>query len=124
MPTRVLSILCLLQFLVIGAAYLACSWGVKVAEQKYPDDWFMQSGWGQMVWLVRSFILLWLLIPIAVAWVCARAAKSHRDIAWIGPDGLWLAVAVTILVAVLFGLAFYGGLFPPEPGRRFQLINY
>jgi hypothetical protein len=124
MPPRVLSILCLIQFLIIGGAYLACSWGLKAAENMYSDDWYLETGWGKMVWLVKNFILLWLLIPVALAWVCARVSKSHRDIAWTGPDGSWLAVAVTLLVAWLFGVAFYSGLFPPEPRGPITLIDY
>lgn len=124
MPPRVISILCLLQFLVICSAYLSCSWGLRIAEKIHSDDWLEATGWWRMVMTVKWLILLWLMIPVSVAWCCARLSNSHRDIAWVGPDGIWLAIAITLLVGWLFGAAFFMGMFPPERRQPITIIDW
>ena len=62
--------------------------------------WRGCAGWFAEMSFVRSFIWLFLLIPVANAIVCAGCPRTHRNISLLGPDGFWLAVVVTVVVAI------------------------
>jgi hypothetical protein len=97
MPTRTVTVLCLIQMLaLVGAALLVA----KLAHFPGGTEDFDWTGYNGL-WFFRRFSLLFLLIPLVVAIICARLTVTHRDIAMLGPDGFYFAVVATILVVIL-----------------------
>jgi len=96
MPPRTISFLCLLQVLGLLGAGLFANWLLKGFELSYGIGEVTASDWGNRMKAMRSWGLILFLVPAATAFFCARLAKTYRDIPVIGPDGLWLAILVTV----------------------------
>ncbi len=105
MPTRVVTILSVIQTGLICACYLTVLVILRSAERWNGDiTWIRSTGWYRLLSFVRYFFWLLLMIPVVMTVFCGVLARSHRDITWLGPGGIWLAVAVT--VACVFFSAF------------------
>ena len=123
MPTRAVTILCLIQVFALTACYLMAAAWLRAIEKVTEDpDWLQHTRWFGQMSFVRSFIWLLLLIPIANAVVCAKYTRTHRDMALLGQDGFWLAVAVTVVVAI-YAIATILTAFQGPPPRHGQFLN-
>ena len=123
MPTRIVTILCLIQVFALAACYLMAAAWLRAAEKStHHSDWLQHTHWFSQMSFVRSFIWLLLLIPIANAVVCAKCTRTHRDIALLGQDGFWLAVVVTVVVAI-YAMATILTAFQGPPPRHGQFLN-
>ncbi len=120
MPTRAVTILCLIQVFALTACYLMAAAWLRAWEKSTHDlDWLQDTHWFGKMSFVRSFIWLLLLIPIANAVVCAKCTRTHRDMALLGQDGFWLAVGVTVVVAIYAMATILTAFQGPPPQKGF-----
>lgn len=120
MPTRTVTILCLIQVFALTACYLMAAAWLRVAEKStHHSDWLQHTDWFSQMSFIRSFIWLLLFIPIANAVVCAKCTRTHRDMALLGQDGFWLAVVVTVVVAIYAMATILTAFQGPPPPKGF-----
>ena len=105
MPTRAVTIMCLVQVVFLVLAWMLTSKFVRFAERT--EDQFYHAiediRQARMLFWFRSYGLLLLLAPVLIAYFCARLAETHRDIALVGADGTTLAIASTVVIALFSG---------------------
>jgi hypothetical protein len=70
-------------------------WCLKAHERAPGFGEVDGTRWVAWMKAMRSWGLLLFLVPLATFYICMTLARLHRDIIFIGPDGLWLAIAVT-----------------------------
>lgn len=120
MPTRAVTVMCLIQVFALTACYLMAAAWLRGWEKATDDlDWLQRTRWFEKMSFVHSFIWLLLLIPIANAVVCAICTRTHRDMALLGQDGFWLAVAVTVVVAIYAMTTILAAFQGPPPRKGF-----
>jgi len=115
--------MCLIQVFALTGCYLMAAAWLRALEKSTDDlDWLQNTRWFGQLSFVRSFIWLLLLIPIANAVVCTRCTHTHRDFALLGQDGFWLAVAVTVVVAIYAMGTMLTAFQGPPPRKGFLYL--
>lgn len=114
MPTRTVSILGLIQIAALTGSYLSVNWMMRIWK-KGNWDWalILETGWGKWMSFVQNWILLLLLIPIGMTVLSSTLARTHRDIAWMGPGGVGLAIVLTVAVLWFSLLTFFKAMGGP-----------
>lgn len=97
MPTRSVTVMCLIQLILLLMAWVLSSKLVRVGLEH--SEAFLQSRDVSGLVHFRDFGLVALIIPVIIATVCTRLTKLHRDIAILGSDGFGLAIISTLAVA-------------------------
>jgi hypothetical protein len=124
MPTRAVTILCLLQVLALTGCYLCVNWLTRIAEKQPGWEAVINTSWGAWMSFVRNWILLILLAPIGVAVLCTKLSEVYRSVVLVGAGGVRLAFLATLVVALfslnISAMALAG---PPQHGMitRFKL---
>lgn len=97
----------ILQVMALLGCYLVVCGFLKVWEKGLDSEELESlrgTRWYERMNFVRVFIWLLLLVPVAMAFICTKLTRAHRDIAYLGPDGFWLAVTVTLIVFIYAGM--------------------
>jgi hypothetical protein len=104
MPTRAVTIMCLVQIVFLVLAWMLSAKFTGLIEK------FGQGGIeGVPPALIRfrTYGLLLLTVPLGVAVLCTILTRSYRDIAILGNGGFYLALVSTILMAGFAALVTY-----------------
>ena len=97
MPTRAVTIMCLVQVVFLVLAWMLTSKFVRIVERF--NDGLRREFDPTTLWF-RNYGILLLLAPIVIAYFCSKLSETHRDIALVGEDGTRLAIASTLIVAL------------------------
>ena len=103
MPTRAVTIMCLVQVGLLVLAWMLTSKFVRIAERTWEADgyfWGFETPMFQWLRGYRGWGLWLLAVPVTVALLCTLLSKNHRDIAIVSEGGFRLGVFVTILAVV------------------------
>ncbi len=104
MPTRDVTIMCLVQVVLLVLAWMLTSKFVRFAERTaFLDFHASEIREARMLFWFRNYGLFLLLEPVLIAYFCAKLAKPHRDIVMVGPDGAGLAIVSTVIIAGFSG---------------------
>ncbi len=101
MPTRAVTILCLVQVVFLVLAWMLTSKFLRFAERTaWLDYQSFAIREARLLFWFRNYGLWLLAVPVTVALLCTLLSKNHRDIAIVSEGGFRLGVFVTILAVV------------------------
>ena len=99
MPTRAVTIMCLVQVGLLVTAWLLTSKFTRMAESAWEKlDRFHTPRLFEWLCGYREWGPLLLAVPVTVALSCAWLSSTHRDIAIVGRGGFWIALLSSLLV--------------------------
>lgn len=99
MPTRAVTILCLVQVATLVVAWVLTSRFVRVAERVWEaDDYFWGFDTPLFRWLqrYRDWGVALILFPAALTALCARLTTCHRELAILGEGGFRIVLIATV----------------------------
>ena len=99
MTTRLITVLCLVQAVLLTAAWMLTSSFVHTAQVRHPASAFFVPR--QLEWLAnyRYWGLSLLAVPGGTVWIGCRFSRSYRGMRVLGVHGATLTVIMTILTA-------------------------
>ncbi len=103
MPTRTVTVMCLIQVLLIVICYLAASANLRTYEKLLDSHGLgilQNTRWYVWMAAVRRFVWLMLLIPVGTAVLCARLTQTYREMALLREGGFGLALLITTVIVV------------------------